>query len=147
MREVVKIHCHPFIKHFLLVWSVFSHCHFGFFHMFLFAYCSFSYQTKQQHFNTFSCCILKIKTLLISSTFVFFSLLFFFNQNTVYYIVHTAGAYFLICPQQIRKLRRELESSQEKVADLTMQLNSNVCMIPPILASFHNLKCVYVLEV
>ncbi len=33
-----------------------------------------------------------------------------------------------ICPQQIRKLRRELESSQEKVADLTMQLSANVCM-------------------
>uniref|UniRef100_A0A3B3VE39 Neuron navigator 1 n=1 Tax=Poecilia latipinna TaxID=48699 RepID=A0A3B3VE39_9TELE len=29
--------------------------------------------------------------------------------------------------QQIRKLRRELESSQEKVADLTMQLSANVC--------------------
>uniref|UniRef100_A0A3B5MPC7 Neuron navigator 1 n=1 Tax=Xiphophorus couchianus TaxID=32473 RepID=A0A3B5MPC7_9TELE len=28
---------------------------------------------------------------------------------------------------QIRKLRRELESSQEKVADLTMQLSANVC--------------------
>uniref|UniRef100_A0A3Q2D2I3 Neuron navigator 1 n=1 Tax=Cyprinodon variegatus TaxID=28743 RepID=A0A3Q2D2I3_CYPVA len=29
---------------------------------------------------------------------------------------------------QIRKLRRELESSQEKVADLTMQLSANVCI-------------------
>lgn len=32
------------------------------------------------------------------------------------------------CPQQIRKLRYELESSQEKVADLTMQLSANVRM-------------------
>uniref|UniRef100_A0A3Q2THG4 Neuron navigator 1 n=1 Tax=Fundulus heteroclitus TaxID=8078 RepID=A0A3Q2THG4_FUNHE len=30
---------------------------------------------------------------------------------------------------QIRKLRRELESSQEKVADLTMQLSANVCTV------------------
>lgn len=29
--------------------------------------------------------------------------------------------------QQIRKLRRELESSQEKVANLTCQLSANVC--------------------
>lgn len=33
------------------------------------------------------------------------------------------------CPQQIRKLRRELESSQEKVANLTMQLSANVRMV------------------
>uniref|UniRef100_A0A3B5MAR2 Neuron navigator 1 n=1 Tax=Xiphophorus couchianus TaxID=32473 RepID=A0A3B5MAR2_9TELE len=37
---------------------------------------------------------------------------------------YSAVNFFL---QQIRKLRRELESSQEKVADLTMQLSANVC--------------------
>lgn len=42
-------------------------------------------------------------------------------------------AYVKFCPQQIRKLRRELESSQEKVADLTMQLSANVCMLFKIL--------------
>lgn len=31
-----------------------------------------------------------------------------------------------LSPQQIRKLRRELESSQEKVATLTSQLSANV---------------------
>lgn len=30
MRKVVKIHCHPLIKHFLLVWSEFAYHHFGF---------------------------------------------------------------------------------------------------------------------
>lgn len=33
----------------------------------------------------------------------------------------------LFSPQQIRKLRRELESSQEKVSNLTTQLTANVC--------------------
>lgn len=33
---------------------------------------------------------------------------------------------FTLSPQQIRKLRRELESSQEKVATLTSQLSANV---------------------
>lgn len=33
---------------------------------------------------------------------------------------------FVLSPQQIRKLRRELESSQEKVATLTSQLSANV---------------------
>lgn len=35
----------------------------------------------------------------------------------------------VLCPQQIRKLRRELESSQEKVADLTMQLSANANLV------------------
>ncbi|CAN9511915.1 unnamed protein product [Ophioblennius macclurei] len=35
----------------------------------------------------------------------------------------------VLCPQQIRKLRRELESSQEKVANLTMQLSANANLV------------------
>ena len=38
--------------------------------------------------------------------------------------------YFRFSSQQIRKLRRELESSQEKVANLTNQLSANVCTPP-----------------
>lgn len=40
-----------------------------------------------------------------------------------------AAAVHFFCSQQIRKLKRELESSQEKVANLTMQLSANVRMI------------------
>lgn len=36
---------------------------------------------------------------------------------------------FLLLSQQIRKLRRELESSQEKVATLTSQLSANVSAV------------------
>ncbi|XP_029946726.1 neuron navigator 1 isoform X4 [Salarias fasciatus] len=35
----------------------------------------------------------------------------------------------VLFPQQIRKLRRELESSQEKVANLTMQLSANANLV------------------
>lgn len=35
--------------------------------------------------------------------------------------------FFCFSSQQIRKLRRELESSQEKVSNLTTQLTANVC--------------------
>ena len=38
--------------------------------------------------------------------------------------------FVLFSSQQIRKLRRELESSQEKVANLTNQLSANVCTPP-----------------
>uniref|UniRef100_G3NMV0 Neuron navigator 1 n=1 Tax=Gasterosteus aculeatus aculeatus TaxID=481459 RepID=G3NMV0_GASAC len=51
------------------------------------------------------------------------------NVGESAHTVRTAVAYFSICPQQIRKLRRELESSQEKVADLTMQLSANANLV------------------
>lgn len=41
----------------------------------------------------------------------------------------------LLPSQQIRKLRRELESSQEKVATLTSQLSANVSEIQAVTVS------------
>uniref|UniRef100_A0A3B4T428 Neuron navigator 1 n=1 Tax=Seriola dumerili TaxID=41447 RepID=A0A3B4T428_SERDU len=40
-----------------------------------------------------------------------------------------SSTYVAICSQQIRKLRRELENSQEKVANLTMQLSANANLV------------------
>lgn len=40
-------------------------------------------------------------------------------------------ARLVFSPQQIRKLRRELEASQDKVANLTNQLSANVCTEVP----------------
>ncbi|XP_021097967.1 neuron navigator 1 isoform X6 [Heterocephalus glaber] len=46
---------------------------------------------------------------------------------------------FLFLPQQIRKLRRELESSQEKVATLTSQLSANANLVAAFEQSLVNM--------
>uniref|UniRef100_A0A8C9RBN4 Neuron navigator 3 n=1 Tax=Scleropages formosus TaxID=113540 RepID=A0A8C9RBN4_SCLFO len=46
-----------------------------------------------------------------------------------------------LCQQQIRKLRRELDASQEKVAKLTSQLSSNAHLVAAFEKSLGNMTC------
>ncbi|MBN3288823.1 NAV3 protein, partial [Polyodon spathula] len=48
---------------------------------------------------------------------------------------------FLFCQQQIRKLRRELDASQEKVATLTSQMSSNSHLVAAFEKSLSNMTC------
>ncbi|KAL4659563.1 neuron navigator 3 isoform X1 [Arapaima gigas] len=55
--------------------------------------------------------------------------------------LYSARRKHLFCPQQIRKLRRELDASQDKVAKLTSQLSSNAHLVAAFEKSLGNMTC------
>jgi len=132
MRKVVKRICHPLIKYYLVFLHIYIYIYI-YIQKYVYIYiyrnmcvCIYIYIYIHIYRYRYIYIVLSFKTKkYLANQIMNYSLLV---RGFVYNTVRT-GAYFSMGPQQIRKLRRELESSQEKVADLTMQLSANVCMI------------------
>ncbi|MBN3315130.1 NAV3 protein, partial [Atractosteus spatula] len=94
---------------------------------------SFRDSTEEVHGSSLS---------LVSSTSSLYSAAEEKAHSEVRKYIHIQDIQFsLVCSQQIRKLRRELDASQEKVATLTSQLSANAHLVAAFEKSLGNMTC------